>query len=103
MPQRGCAGADLCECPQALQAASHSSSKAALAPQGGEQQAVLGGVGLVGAVGPAKLLDGLVSRPGELKSEVHPPLLVFGTPALHRSSSFRSPFSALYERIVWED
>ena len=78
--ERRCA--DLGEGPQALQAASHSSSKAALAPQGGEQQAVLGRVGLVGTVGSAKLLDGFVSRPGKLKGEVHAPLLVLGTPAL---------------------
>lgn len=89
--ERRCA--DLCEGPQALQAASHSSSKAALAPQGGEQQAVLGWVGLIGTVGSAKLLDGFVSRPGELESEVHSPLLVLGTPAVHRPSSFGSPFS----------
>ena len=38
-------------------------------------------MGLVGPVGPAKLLDGLVSRPGQLQSEVHPPLLVLGTPS----------------------
>lgn len=52
---------DLCEGPQALQAASHSSSKAALPPKGGEQQAVLGRVGLIGTVRSAKLLDGFVS------------------------------------------
>lgn len=74
---------DLCEGPQALQAACHSSSKAALTPHGGEQQAVLGRVGLVGAVGPAKLLDGFVSGPGQLQGEVNSPLLVLGTPALH--------------------
>lgn len=77
----GEAAKDLCEGPQALQAASHSSSKAALSPQGGEQQAVLGGVGLVGPVRPAKLLNGFVCGPGQLKREVHPPLLVFGAPA----------------------
>ena len=74
---------DLCKSPQALQAASHSSSKAALPPKGGKQQAVLGWVGLVGTVRPAKLLDGFVSRPGQLKSQVHSPLLVLGTPAKH--------------------
>ena len=72
---------DLCESPQALQAASHSSSKAALPPKGGEQQAVLGWMGLIGPVRSAKLLDGFVSRPGQLKSQVHPPLLVLGTSA----------------------
>lgn len=60
-------------------------------------------MGLVGTVGSAKLLDGFVSRPGELESEVHTPLLVLGTPALHSSSSFGSPFSGLHEGNVWED
>ena len=86
--QRGRMG-DLCEGSQALQAASHSSSKAALPPKGSEQQAVLGRVGLIGTVGSAKLLDGFVGRPGQLKGQVHPPLLVLGTPALHSFESFR--------------
>ena len=54
-------GRDLSEGSQALKAAGHSCSKAALAPQGGEQQAVLGWVGLISPVGPPKLLDGFVS------------------------------------------
>lgn len=72
----------LCEGPKTLKAAGHSCSKAALPPQGCEQQAVLGGVGLVSPVGPAKLLNGLVSGPGQLQGEMDPPLLVLGTPAL---------------------
>jgi len=56
----------LCESPKALKAAGHSCSEAALPSQGGEQQAVLGRVGLVGPVGPAELLNGLVGRPGQL-------------------------------------
>jgi len=56
----------LCEGPKTLEAAGHSCSKATLPPQGCEQQAVLGRVGLVGPVGPAELLNGLVGRPGQL-------------------------------------
>lgn len=85
--QRRRKGDDLREGPQAFQAASHSSSKAALPPKGGEQQAILGWVGLIGTVGPAKLLDGFVSGPRQLKGQVHPPLLVLGTPALRSSPS----------------
>lgn len=39
-------------------------------------------MGLVGPVRPAKLLDGLVSGPGQLQGQVHPPLLVLGTPTM---------------------
>jgi len=56
----------LCEGPKTLKAAGHSCSEATLPPQGCEQQAVLGRVGLVGPVGPAELLNGLVGRPGQL-------------------------------------
>ena len=42
--------ANLGEGAQAFKAASHSRGKAALAPKGGEEQAVLGRVGLVGAM-----------------------------------------------------
>ena len=78
---------DLCEGPQAFQAAGHSSSKATLPPKWGEQQAVLGWVGLVGTVRSAELLDGFVSRPRQLKGQVHPPLLVLGTPGVHSFTS----------------
>jgi len=72
----------LCKGPKTLKAAGHSCSEAALSPQGCEQQAVLGRVGLVGPVGPAKLLNGLVGGPRQLQGEVHPPLLILGTPAM---------------------
>lgn len=72
----------LCEGPKTLKAAGHSCSEAALPSQRGEQQAVLGRVGLVGPVGPAKLLNGLVGGPGQLQGEMDPPLLVLGTPAV---------------------
>ncbi len=56
-----CRVGHLSEGSKALQAPSHSSGKAALPPKRGEQQAVLGWVGLVSTMRPSKLLDGLVS------------------------------------------
>ena len=49
-------------------------------PHLSDNDAVDGGRGLVGAVGPPKLLDGFVGRPGQLQRQVAAPALV-GNPA----------------------
>lgn len=71
----------LCQSAKRLQPAGDSGGKALLAAQGCEQQTVLRRMCLIGSVRPAKLLDGLVRRPGQLQGEVHPPPLVLSPPA----------------------
>lgn len=73
--------ANLCEGAHNLQPTSHGGREPALAAQGGEQQAILRAVRLVGTVAASKLLQALVSRPRQLQSQVHPPALVLRSPA----------------------
>mmetsp|Transcript_22078 Transcript_22078/g.68804 ORF Transcript_22078/g.68804 Transcript_22078/m.68804 type:complete len:543 (-) Transcript_22078:2445-4073(-) len=64
---------------QGLEALGDSRGKAPLAAHVGHDKHVLGTRGLVGAVSAAKLLDGLIRRPGELDGEVLAAALVAET------------------------
>ena len=75
---------DLGEGAQGLQAPSHGGSKAALPAQGGEEQAVLRPMHLVGPVRAPELLQALVSAPGQLQGKVHPAPLVGCPPVRSR-------------------
>jgi hypothetical protein len=73
------------ESTQGLQPFGGRRRKAVLSGALSDDDAVDGGGRLVAAVGSPKLLDSLVSRPGQLQSEMAPPPLV-GNPGKQISS-----------------
>ena len=64
-----------------VKAAGNSRDKAALAPTISGYRSEHRCRRLMGAIGPAKALDGPIGTPTRLEQEVHPPLLVLGIQA----------------------
>lgn len=89
-------GEDLGEGAKGLEAAGDGGGEAFLAAERSEDEAVLGAVGLVGAMRAAKLLDGFVRAPGQFVRQMH------SLPLIQRSPERGMPHSpsALAHKVI---